>query len=42
MKPKTWQILSLLQDFCNSVTGSASYASLALFLVLYFVKKQTT
>ena len=42
MKPKTWQILSLLQNFSNSVTGSALYANIALFLVLYFVPKQTT
>ena len=42
MKPKTWQIVSLLQNFSNSVTGSALYASIALFLVFYFVPKQTT
>ena len=41
MKPKTWQILSLFKNFSNSVTGSALYASIALFLVLYFVPKKT-
>ena len=42
MIPRTWQILSLFQNFSNSVTGSALYASTALFLVLYFVPKQAT
>ena len=42
MKPKTWQILSLFQNFSNSVTGSAVYASIALLLVFYFVPKQTS
>ena len=42
MKPETWQMLSLFLNYNNSVTGSALYASIALFLVLYFVPKQTT
>ena len=42
MKPKTWQILSHFQNFSNSITGLALHASIALFLVLYFVPKQTT
>ena len=42
MKPKTWQILPYFQTFSNSTTGLALYASIALFLVLYVVPKQTT
>ena len=42
MKPKTWQILSHFQNVNNNITGLALYASIALFLVLYFVPKQTT
>ena len=38
MKPKTWQIFSLFQNFSNNVTTSASYANISLFLVLYFVE----
>ena len=42
MKPKTWQILSHFQNFTDSIRGLALYASIALFLVLSFVPKQTT
>ena len=42
MKPKTRYILSHFQNFSNSVTGLALYASIAFVLVLYFVPKQTT
>ena len=41
MIPRAWQILPLFQNFSKIVTGSALYVSIALFLALYFVPKQT-
>ena len=42
MKSKTWQILPHFQNFSDSITGLTLHASIALFLVLYFVPKQKT
>ena len=42
MKPETWQILPHFQNFSNSITGLALHASIAMFLVSYFVPKKTT
>ena len=42
MKAKTWEILSLFYQVLVSVTGLALCASIALFLLLYLVPKQTT
>ena len=39
MKPKTWKILSYFQNFRDSVTGSALYASIAFFFSFVFYSK---